>query len=68
LVMEVVFPDGFPTSVEVCVEHVGSTIQLDANQQRLHHDKLLNTCKLEVRDPPLDHSFLLKWTLPTSWP
>lgn len=68
LVMEVFFPEGFPTTVEARVEHLGSKIQLNPGQQSLNHDKILNTCKLEVRNPPFDHSFLLKWTLPTTWP
>lgn len=68
--IEVIFPDGYQTDPRFTVERLGAEIHPDwlAKRTRAKYDRATNLYSLEVDEPPLDHTFYVRWTLPPTWP
>jgi hypothetical protein len=68
--MEVNFPTipkRFAVNPSVRVVHLGAEIALDTFKYKFEYDKDLNRCRLEMRNPPLDHEISIVWALPETW-
>ncbi len=68
LEMELNLPQGFRSSADVELEHMGAKIPIKNYQHSFNQDNALNRWNLSLYNPPLEHRIILAWTVPDVWP